>query len=68
MLRKSILPPRLWIIPRSFSFAQDFDTTKDYYKILGVTNTTEKKEIKKAFAALAKKYHPDKSKGTASLF
>ncbi|NOY53686.1 MAG: DnaJ domain-containing protein [Deltaproteobacteria bacterium] len=33
---------------------------KDYYKILGVNPGAGPEEIKKAFFALAKKYHPDK--------
>ena len=32
---------------------------KDYYKILGLPSTATKKEIKKAFRQLARKYHPD---------
>lgn len=34
---------------------------KDYYKILGVEPTAEKKEIKTAFRKLARAYHPDVS-------
>lgn len=35
----------------------------DYYKILGVKDTSTQKEIKDAYRTLAKKYHPDTYKG-----
>ncbi|WP_266205485.1 J domain-containing protein [Pontibacter kalidii] len=35
---------------------------KDYYKILGVQKNAPQADIKKAYRALAKKYHPDKNK------
>ena len=36
---------------------------KDYYKTLGIAKDATKKEIKKAFRDLARKYHPDKVQG-----
>ncbi len=36
---------------------------KDYYKDLGVGKAATSAEIKKAYRALAQKYHPDKTKG-----
>jgi curved DNA-binding protein len=36
---------------------------KDYYKDLGIGKTATPAEIKKAYRALANKYHPDKTKG-----
>ena len=40
---------------------------KDYYSILGVTKSATKAEVKKAYRNLAKKYHPDKTKGDKPL-
>jgi curved DNA-binding protein len=38
-------------------------TYKDYYKDLGVGKAATLAEIKKAYRTLAKKYHPDRTKG-----
>lgn len=41
---------------------------RDYYEILGVQKGASKDEIKKAFRALASKYHPDKKTGDEAKF
>ncbi len=41
---------------------------KDYYETLGIQKGASKDEIKKAFRALASKYHPDKKTGDEAKF
>jgi len=41
---------------------------KDYYKILGVARSADDKAIKTAYRQLARKHHPDVSKGSAARF
>jgi molecular chaperone DnaJ len=37
---------------------------EDYYKVLGVSKSASKDEIKKSFRKLAMKYHPDRNSGS----
>ncbi len=41
---------------------------KDYYKILGVPRGADDKAVKTAYRKLARKHHPDVSKGSAERF
>lgn len=41
----------------------DFDSSKDYYKILGVDSKATDRDIKIAYHKLAKKHHPDLNQG-----
>ena len=34
---------------------------KDYYKILGITQTAQEREVKQSYRDMARKYHPDKA-------
>jgi molecular chaperone DnaJ len=41
---------------------------KDYYKVLGVPDTSTDKEIAKAYRKLAKQFHPDSNPGSEDRF
>jgi len=41
-------------------------SSKDYYKILGISKDASQDEIKKAFRQLARKYHPDINKNAGA--
>jgi len=41
------------------------ETKRDYYEVLGVEKTADEAALKKAYRALAKKYHPDMNPGDA---
>ncbi len=41
---------------------------KDYYKVLGVAENVDHKEIAKAYRKLAKQYHPDANPGSEDRF
>ncbi|MDQ1356801.1 MAG: molecular chaperone DnaJ [Acidimicrobiaceae bacterium] len=41
---------------------------KDYYKVLGVSDTATDKEITRAYRKLAKQYHPDANPGSEDRF
>jgi molecular chaperone DnaJ len=41
---------------------------KDYYKVLGVAENADHKEIAKAYRKLAKQYHPDANPGSEERF
>jgi DnaJ-class molecular chaperone len=40
-----------------------YNTAKNYYKILNLSEAANQTDIKKAYLGLAKKYHPDTNKG-----
>jgi len=49
------------IFKRNFALRRFFSKKEDYYGILNVPKGASQAEIKKAFAKLAREYHPDKN-------
>lgn len=46
----------------------ELDSTKDYYKVLGIGVTSSQADIRKAFLDLARTHHPDKNPGHEALY
>lgn len=62
MLIRKIIRKQFFAILLVRNFT-NYDTNKDYYKILGVDRSATDAQIKSAYYKLAMKYHPDHNKG-----
>lgn len=53
---------------RYFSSVKAYNSAKNYYKVLNLTESASQKDIKRSFRELAKKYHPDSTNGKEETF
>ncbi|KAF6166794.1 hypothetical protein GIB67_005670 [Kingdonia uniflora] len=51
-----------WVLRSFHASGLFYSSQRDYYEVLGAPKNASRDEIKKAFIALAKKYHPDANK------
>jgi preprotein translocase subunit Sec63 len=55
---------KMWGLGKKIVYhIQQFNPSKDYYKILGLSKDATKDQIKKSFRNLAKTHHPDSKNG-----
>lgn len=45
-----------------------FDPSKDYYNMLGISQSSSSDQIQKKYFELAKKHHPDRKHGNLKKF
>jgi DnaJ-domain-containing protein 1 len=57
----------MYLTTRGFAVRSNFDSTKNYYAILGVEPGATDSQIKAAYLRCVKTQHPDVTHGTAEL-
>jgi curved DNA-binding protein CbpA len=76
-IKNNIVPGQKFILRQirlnKFSSRRENEIEKeylrlDYYSLLNVKKTSTENEIRKSYYVLAKKYHPDKFKGSSEIF